>query len=310
MSVVIPTRDRWDLLSRRALRGALMQEDVEHEVIVVDDGSTDETAERLRSMTDDRVRILRHETAGGAARARNAGIREARGEWIAFLDDDDYWAPRKLRMQLDLVRSTRADFAYAGVVTVDDRGFVLHTSSPPDPDRLRYEIIRTCAIPAGSSNVLARTEVVRQLGGFDESFRNMEDWDLWIRLASAGDAAALSDVLVACVEHRGGKAVIGPRDAFVPFHHLERKHRRLSLDVGVEFDRVAFSHYVAWLQLRSRRHTSAARVYLTSAIKNRRPEDLIPALKFTARALAPTRRTLRRRERMDFRTPHWLQLYE
>ncbi len=183
---------------------------------------------------------------------------------MAFLDDDDFWAPAKLRTQLGAVRASGADFAFAGVVTLDESGRVLHISMPPEPERLKFEIIPRCVIPAGSSNVLVRTELARALGGFDESFRNMEDWDFWIRLASAGKAASVAEVLVACVEHRGGKAVIRARDAFEPFDALVRKHRQLTADYGVDFDRVAFTHYVAWLQLRGRRHASAARVYLAS----------------------------------------------
>ena len=161
VTVVIPTRNRWTMLSRRALRGALLQEGVAHEVVVVDDGSTDETPLRLRELADDRVRLVRHETSGGAARARNTGIREARGEYVAFLDDDDFWAPAKLRMQLDAVRASGADFAYAGVVTLDERGDVLYISMPPEPGRLMVEIISRSVIPAGSSNVLVRTELAR-----------------------------------------------------------------------------------------------------------------------------------------------------
>ena len=97
---MIPTRNRWALLSR-ALASVLEQEDVTLEVVVVDEGSTDETPERLAALTDERVRALRNDSPTGVANARNRGISAARGEWVAFLDDDDFWAPTKLRAQLD-----------------------------------------------------------------------------------------------------------------------------------------------------------------------------------------------------------------
>jgi glycosyltransferase involved in cell wall biosynthesis len=309
ISVVIPTRNRWALLSRRALRGASFQEGVSHEVVVVDDGSTDETPEGLRALADERVRVIRNEMPGGAAQARNIGLHAARGTYVAFLDDDDFWAPEKLRLQLEAVQATRADFAYAGVATLDERGVVLHISAPPDPSILRVDVIERGAIPAGSSNVFARSDLIREIGGFDESFRNMEDWDLWIRLAWAGKAAAVPDVVVACVEHRGGKAVVRPRDAFVPFDALQRKYAALCAEHDVAFDRVAFSHYVAWLQLRRRRHASAARVYLDSALRNRRPRDIIPAARFALRALLPVERSLRSAASPPTAKPSWLELY-
>ena len=79
VSVVIPTRSRWHLLSGAALPSALEQEDVELEVIVVDDGSEDETPARLRELADPRLVVIRHETSRGVAVARNAGISAARG---------------------------------------------------------------------------------------------------------------------------------------------------------------------------------------------------------------------------------------
>src|SRR5688500_342442 len=95
VTVVIPTRDRWNLLERRALRSVLAQEDVRLEVVVVDDGSSEPAPPSIER--DERVRVVRHETSRGVPAARNTGIGEATAAWTAFLDDDDLWAPRKLR---------------------------------------------------------------------------------------------------------------------------------------------------------------------------------------------------------------------
>src|SRR5262249_13690716 len=116
ISVVIPTHNRWSLLSTGALASALCQEDVRHEVIVVDDGSSDETPDRLSKIKRAGLQVLRHKRPLGVAVARNAGIASARGEWVAFLDDDDFWAPRKLRSQLDTAAATRASFVYSDVL--------------------------------------------------------------------------------------------------------------------------------------------------------------------------------------------------
>src|SRR5215218_11160313 len=99
VSVVIPTRNRWHLLPR-ALGSALRQEALNVEVVVVDDGS-DPGASSIPQLDDERVKLIRHEKQKGVAAARNSGIRVASAKWVAFLDDDDLWAPHRLRLILD-----------------------------------------------------------------------------------------------------------------------------------------------------------------------------------------------------------------
>ena len=124
VSVVVPTHDRSRLLAL-TLRSILGQRGVDLEVIVVDDGSTDDTAEVVAGLGDDRVRLLRHDTPQGVAAARNYGIAEAAGGWLAFCDDDDLWAPDKLARQLHAARETGRAWAYAGAVKIDADGRVV-----------------------------------------------------------------------------------------------------------------------------------------------------------------------------------------
>src|SRR5216684_3578198 len=121
VSVVIPTRNRWGLLSRSGLAAALMQKGVDLEIIVVDDGSTDETPGRLAALENPRVRVIRHDQRQGVARARNRGVAEAESEWVAFLDDDDLWSPDKLRRQLELANGSSAGFVYGAAIALDER---------------------------------------------------------------------------------------------------------------------------------------------------------------------------------------------
>src|SRR3712207_5655017 len=101
ISVVIPTRDRCAELMVAGLPAALGQEGVDHEVIVVDDGSADGTSALLADREEGRLRVIRNDSPRGVAAARNQGLRAALAEWVAFLDDDDLWSPHKLRDQLD-----------------------------------------------------------------------------------------------------------------------------------------------------------------------------------------------------------------
>jgi glycosyltransferase involved in cell wall biosynthesis len=304
ISVVIPTRNRWQLLRARALPAALSQADVDHEVIVVDDASTDETAAQLAAIEDPRVRVVRREQRGGMSGARNTGIEAASGDWVAFLDDDDLWSPRKLTAQLAVADATGADFVYAAAIAVDERGTVLDTLYVPPAAELEAKLLQACVVPAGASNVIARTARVRSLGGFDEQFVHVGDWDLWIRLAAVGTAAVCDEVLVAYVLHPTNlHAVDDPArelDALVGKHAASTPARRLSVD------RVGYARWVAGQRSRAGRHGEAARLYLRSAFADRSPGNLVRA----ADALAGKRLSrITRRGRHDApptKRPEWL----
>jgi glycosyltransferase involved in cell wall biosynthesis len=195
VSIIIPTRDRSDLLSQ-ALSSALAQEEVRLEVIVVDEGSTDTTTGLLAAIRDPRLTVLRNERPLGVAAARNAGAASARGEWLAFLDDDDVWAPRKLVSQLQSARLAGADWVYTGAVTIGDRGQIVFGRPPLPPAPTMSALRHWNAIPGGCSNVALRRTAWRQAGPFDTRLRNTEDWEMWIRLAKLGAAAWVPHPLV------------------------------------------------------------------------------------------------------------------
>jgi glycosyltransferase involved in cell wall biosynthesis len=199
VSVVIPTLNRWPLLSR-ALRSALSQEGVDLEVVIVDDGSTDGTTERVRGLGDDRVSVIRHEAAMGVAAARNDGIERARGQWVAFLDDDDLWAPSKLRHQLEAACARHAGWAWTGAIVVDTRLRPFRTMAAAPAADVGNRLLTNCVI-VGPSAVMAQAELLRRVGGFDREFSAMADWDLWIRLSELAPGASCPSLLTAYAEH-------------------------------------------------------------------------------------------------------------
>lgn len=312
ISVVIPTCDRWPLLVARALPAALEQEGVDHEVIVVDDGSTDGTA-TLAELADPRLRVVRRERPGGMALARNAGLEAARGEWVAFLDDDDVWSPRKLHAQLETAQAEKADWVYAAAIAVDEHRAVLHPLYLPQARELRDELHQNCVIPAGCSNVIVRTPLIRSLGGFDETFVHVADWDLWIALADAGKAAVCDEVLVAYLLHERNIHVV--QDPSREVDVLIRKHAHANPPLRLTTpDRIAYSRWVASQGLRAGLHRQAAAVYLRAAFRYRSPGNLLRAVdallaKRASAAASCLGARRRRAESTPPPAPDWLRRY-
>jgi len=185
----------------------LWQREVDIEVIVVDEGSTDETPAVLRAIGDARIRVIRHDTPRGVSTARNTGAFESRGEWLAFIDDDDLWAPRKLAQQIAAARSAGRDWAYTGSVNVGDRGRIVSGRPPLAPEAIVAALPHYNAIPAGGSNVLVRRSAWLAAGPFDTRLRNTEDWEMWIRLAKRGMPAFVCSPLVGYRVHGSNSSV-------------------------------------------------------------------------------------------------------
>jgi glycosyltransferase involved in cell wall biosynthesis len=266
VSVVIPTLGNPRL--RRTLKTVLSQEGVDLEVLVVQDGPAAARGvdEIVRRAGDDRVRVLPLVTRRGMTVARNVGIAAARARWVAFLDDDDLWSPHKLRSQLDAAGEA-AGFVYSSVVNVDDRNRVIAAFPAPGPEALLDSLLRMNVIPAGASNVMVRRALLDQLGGFDEAFRLLADWEAWIRLATVAAAAADSDFVVAYVHHRGNASLTRLAEHRAEMRRLVEKHENRARDRGVEVDEGWFARLLAGAQSRAGRRPDAVRLYLEAAGK-------------------------------------------
>lgn len=222
VSVVVPTRNRSALLAM-TLRSVLRQQDVELEVIVIDEGSTDDTAAMLSRLGDRRVRVLRHEVPYGVSTARNRGAAAAVGEWLGFVDDDDLWAPDKLAQQLRAAASTGRDWVYTGCVNISDEGHIVCGRPPLAPARIIAVLPRYNAIPGGGSNVVVRRAAWQRVGPFDTRLRNTEDWEMWIRLAKEGPPACVERPLLAYRVH-GANASLNIAEIVRGTKLIERLH--------------------------------------------------------------------------------------
>ncbi|HEX5283188.1 MAG TPA: glycosyltransferase [Bryocella sp.] len=186
ISVVIPAYNAAHFLPR-CLESVFAQTLSPAEVIVVDDGSKDDTAATAKKLGATVV----SRANGGLSAARNTGIQRATGEWIGLLDADDRWSPEKLQAQADRVQAGTV-LVYTGIRVFSDDG--IRQSCPAvDPGKavnmLRY------ANPITPSSVLAMRDALLQTGGFREDVRACEDWDMWVRLSRLGRFAAVTEPL-------------------------------------------------------------------------------------------------------------------
>ena len=181
----------------RAVDSVLSQSLRERELVVVDDGSTDDTNEVLASYGD-AIRVIRQPNAGMSA-ARNVGIRQSQGRLVAFLDADDWWYTDKLERQVDLMRRhPELGFCSTAARVVSPEGKLLNVWHCPGSttNMLQTLFAENAAIAGGCSAVMVRHELLDRVGLFDESLRGFEDPDLWIRLAAVTGYACIDEPLV------------------------------------------------------------------------------------------------------------------
>lgn len=234
VSVIVPTHNRSHLL-RRSLASVLGQTWGNLELIVVDDGSTDDTPAVLAGITDPRLRVLRRETGSSAAAARNAGIASARGDYLAFNDDDDIWLPHKLERQVAalmaappttglclcgrlLLAPGRAKLIGGGAYASEldfTRG-----NGQGGPD---YALVATpCWV--------VRRSALEATGGFDERLITWEDWELALRLWLATDVLVVDEPLYVQDQLAGGNLFRLERAKADAMGVIEDKHGSLWAD--------------------------------------------------------------------------------
>jgi glycosyltransferase involved in cell wall biosynthesis len=206
VSIVLATFNRLELL-RSSVDSVLSQTFRDWELIIADDGSDEPTKRFLESLASPgRVRVLWLDHSGRPAVARNAALREARGEYIAFQDSDDLWLPRKLETQLDSLRRnpTRA-WSHTRYQLVDVSGaptaWARRTGGWPTPAGwILDQLIRGETVIALPSVVACR-RLLQQAGGFDERLTDTEDYELWLRLARLSEIDAVHELLTLVRRH-------------------------------------------------------------------------------------------------------------
>lgn len=255
VSVVIPTYERPSYL-RGAVETAVGQTWPNLEVVVVDDGSSEEYAEAMVESFDDRVALVRHGENRGLSAARNTGVEATGGEYVAFLDDDDRWHEEKIGRQVAVLEEEPT----VGLVTcclaaVDPDGRVLRCErSKPDGDLSDRIYLRN--LIGTPSRVLVRRDAFDAVGGFDEGLPTKQDWDLYIKLCRDWRVRCLSDVL--CLRTVHDSMSSDPDDADRDLMRIRRRYEDEIRAAGL-WERTMAEHHrkVAVTALHRGRRTEA-----------------------------------------------------
>ena len=196
VSVIIPTYNRADLLAR-AVNSVLSQTYDDYEIIIVDDHSSDNIQDVISKFTDPRIRLMRHERNKGQSASINTGIANARGEYIAFLDDDDEWLPNKLEGQVAVFQSSASDvgLVYGWMDRIEDSTGRLIPSYRNTIEGDIFEHSLALNIPGPTIVLLVRSSVAREVGGIDASLSRYNDADFICRVAQRYKVAVLPEVV-------------------------------------------------------------------------------------------------------------------
>jgi glycosyltransferase involved in cell wall biosynthesis len=259
VSVIIPTFNRSDLL-QLTLESVRAQTLEDFEVIVVDDGSTDNTREVVESF-DQRFRYV-YQVKGGRSRARNRALGLARGRYVAFLDSDDLFFPNKLELQAQrLTDHPEAGWIYSATRNIDDDGRDRGHGYEASVCGCVYpEVALYIPVTVILSTVMVRREVLDAVGGFDEDMDRFEDVDMWRRISRRYEVLAVSEPLIGFRAH-AGNTMEHPLEVYRSASSYVRKVLRedadLDLDVLRHLAAAFLLHYgmAVWSRPGSRRYS-------------------------------------------------------
>lgn len=195
-SVIIPTYNRPELL-KDAIQSVIDQTFSDFELIIVDDHSTDNTKEVVDSFCDERIKYFLNDHAKGPGGARNAGLFRAKGEWVAFLDSDDMWLPKRLELLHEKTREidNSVGLIYTGLTNYDfDNEQEISSVVPEKEGWIQRELLYKNYIGTFSV-VTILTDLLKRVGGIDERFYCFEDCDLYVRIAGLSKVVFIKEPL-------------------------------------------------------------------------------------------------------------------
>lgn len=247
VSVIVPTHQHGHFVGE-AIKSVLAQSYKDYEIIVVDDGSTDNTAEVLAAF-ENKIKIVTHPKSKGVAAARNSGIQLSHGELLAFLDADDVWTPDKLEKQVPLFDTNKGvGLVYSDIYHFDESGRLPGTSfewAPPISGSVHSNLFVQSPIPM--STVMIRRTCVKSAGEFDETLNGVEDNDLWLRISKDWE---IDYVNQAFAGYRRSANQLSLNREQMLIQHLRRKEKAFSVNASIrgldveKLDRGLYNHYL------------------------------------------------------------------
>lgn len=193
ISVIIPSYNRGDTI-KRSIESVLDQTYSNLEVIVVDDGSTDNTEEIVADLKSNKLFYYKNHTNIGACGSRNRGVKMAKGEFIAFQDSDDEWLPEKLEKQMQFLNEINCDLVFCSMDRISDEKIEIYPPYFPDNNSSFYKqlLYENCT---STQTLLGKREVFENIK-FDESMPRFQDWELMLRISLVYNVKHLNSVLV------------------------------------------------------------------------------------------------------------------
>lgn len=295
VSIILPTFGRLEFLPT-AIESAFAQTFSDWELIIADDGSTGETRAYLQTLNNSpRVKVIWLAHTGRPGVVRNAALREARGEYVAFLDSDDVWLPTKLATQMaSLGRHAARKWSYTRFAQVDGSG---HHPAPgsvrswPAPGGWILEKLLNEETVIALPSVVVSRQLLEELGAFDEELVMCEDDELWLRLAAHSEIDGIDAPLTLIRRHgqHSGSDIIAWRDRRRVFEKALRASAGGSLDPILRKLRADMAAGLARSQAASGKRLGAlCTLFLSVPYSWRYPQTWLGALRATARACAPS----------------------
>lgn len=236
VSVVIPTFNRAEFIAE-AIASVLRQSYPDFELIVVDDGSTDATADVVKTFDDDRLIFLSQENRGRSV-ARNLALAKARGRYIAFLDSDDLYLEDKLEKQIAYMdRRPDVGMVYTSAHCIDERGKPLeHSYAASVEGEIYKQVAFFLPVTITLPTVMVRREVLESVGNFDEVMERFEDTDLWRRIAKRYPVGAIMEPTCRLRTHADNALLSqNPHKIVNAIEYYVTKVFREDADVGIDF---------------------------------------------------------------------------